>query len=407
MKRHIVLIFLGFFLVFCTLSLSYPQNIHAADMSCIPSGVGYVGAPPAGEFDDPNASVSFKLEGLTPLSAYSLDATLSVCTAFDRDVGGCKGDTIGGATSDAAGVATFNLPNGAIFPDGEDTNVQGLALWLNGPSIESGGCKLHSPYILSTGVVCDSNSVIITQSRNGQSCTYSDGLAGSCLQVPNQDAGGLAVQLQNIRQGGSPYSGKLQINLVGEGQSDVSISNGSSGIQNLLLFRNLPAGDYTIHIEEPGKATNLCTKDFTVSPNCQDLCLDPDNIGEAETLGPDKFNLCEQINDPTAQQKCLDCSGGEDGTEGIWTAVGCINREPEEILGRMIRLGISMGGGIALLMILSAGFTLTVSQGNAQKTAQAKEMITAAITGLLFIIFSVTILQFIGFSILKIPGFGG
>ena len=66
-----------------------------------------------------------------------------------------------------------------------------------------------------------------------------------------------------------------------------------------------------------------------------------------------------------------------------------------------------MGGGIALLMILSAGFTMTISQGNAQKTAQAKEMMTAAVTGLLFIIFSVTILQFIGYSILKIPGFGG
>ena len=37
---------------------------------------------------------------------------------------------------------------------------------------------------------------------------------------------------------------------------------------------------------------------------------------------------------------------------------------------------------------------------------EAKEMITSAIVGSLFIIFSITILQFIGVSILHIPGFG-
>ena len=57
-------------------------------------------------------------------------------------------------------------------------------------------------------------------------------------------------------------------------------------------------------------------------------------------------------------------------------------------------------------MILVGAFMLSVSQGDPNKTKEAKEIITSAIIGLLFVIFSVTILQFVGVEILHIPGFG-
>ena len=72
-----------------------------------------------------------------------------------------------------------------------------------------------------------------------------------------------------------------------------------------------------------------------------------------------------------------------------------------------MRLGLTMGGGVALLMILGSGFILSTSAGDPKRTGEAKEMLVAAITGLIFVIFSVAILQFIGFSVLQIPGFGG
>lgn len=403
MKLHISSVLFAFSLLFV---FFYPSKIEAAAGSCVPFGVGYVGAPPAGEYNEPTTSVSFTLEGLSPNSPFSLDVTSAVCTPLDRELNtsGCRGTTIGGSTSDASGKATFNLPNGTIFPGGSSPPI-GLAIWLTGPSIETGGCKLHSPYHLRSGVACGTNSIVVTQNRSGNSCGFKQDLAGSCLQTPNaaNNVGPVLVYLQDIREAGQLYTGELQINVPGYGQESVNVRNGRSQSRSL----ELPVGNFRIIAEKPGSALNLCEMSITVSADCQALCLDPNQIDQAENLGPDKFSLCKQINDPTAQQKCLQCAGGEDGTEGIWTAVGCISKEPEEILGRFIRLGISMGGGVALLMILSAGFTMTISQGNAQKTAQAKEMMTAAITGLLFIIFSVTILQFIGFSILKIPGFGG
>jgi hypothetical protein len=65
-----------------------------------------------------------------------------------------------------------------------------------------------------------------------------------------------------------------------------------------------------------------------------------------------------------------------------------------------------MSGAIVLIMILAGAFMLSTSQGDPKKTQDAKELITSAIIGLLFIIFSITILQFVGVSILRIPGFG-
>ena len=99
--------------------------------------------------------------------------------------------------------------------------------------------------------------------------------------------------------------------------------------------------------------------------------------------------------------------GGDTGTEGIWTAIGCIKRDPTEIVQNLLRVGLGMGGGVALLMILAAGFLFSISQGDPKRTGQAKELVTAAVSGLLFIIFSVVILQFIGYTVLQIPGFGG
>ena len=71
-----------------------------------------------------------------------------------------------------------------------------------------------------------------------------------------------------------------------------------------------------------------------------------------------------------------------------------------------MEIGIIFAGAVVLIMILAGSFMLSTSQGDPKKVQEAKEMITSAIIGLLFVIFSITLLQFIGVSIIKIPGFG-
>ena len=131
-----------------------------------------------------------------------------------------------------------------------------------------------------------------------------------------------------------------------------------------------------------------------------------DEVDESKCLmyPPEDFALCEQIpSDNTDQiERCRECFAGG----GIWTAVGCIPSEPESVIAVIIEIGLTLGGAIVLIMIIAGAFMLSTSQGDPKKTQDAKELITSAIIGLLFIIFSVTILQFIGVSVIRIPGFG-
>ena len=69
-------------------------------------------------------------------------------------------------------------------------------------------------------------------------------------------------------------------------------------------------------------------------------------------------------------------------------------------------IALSIAGVVALGLIIFSGYRLMISQGNPEQVKNAREQLTAAIIGLLFIIFSLVILQIIGFNILKIPGFG-
>jgi hypothetical protein len=89
-----------------------------------------------------------------------------------------------------------------------------------------------------------------------------------------------------------------------------------------------------------------------------------------------------------------------------WTALGCIQTDPTQFIGEILRIGIGIGGGIAFLLILFGGFQVLTSAGNPEHLNAGKELITSAITGLLIIIFSLFILRLIGFKIFAIPGFG-
>lgn len=179
-----------------------------------------------------------------------------------------------------------------------------------------------------------------------------------------------------------------------------------------IMGIKIKLGTNTINIVRKGPIgyEKIC-KDikFTTMGDCGNRCqIEPTDINTDPTSLP--FRLCAQINqteNPDAFNQCKKCVGSSpDNPIGLWTAIGCIPTNSDQIIQIFIKLGLGIGGGIALLMILVASFQLSVSQGDPKQTNEAKDKITAAIIGLLFIIFSITILQFIGVKILHIPGFG-
>jgi hypothetical protein len=94
------------------------------------------------------------------------------------------------------------------------------------------------------------------------------------------------------------------------------------------------------------------------------------------------------------------CPGGE-----CQTALGPLSTDPLKLITRIFSIVLAIAGIAALSLIIASGYRLMVSQGNPEQVKGAREQLTAAIIGLLFIIFSLVILQVIGANILSIPGF--
>lgn len=103
---------------------------------------------------------------------------------------------------------------------------------------------------------------------------------------------------------------------------------------------------------------------------------------------------------PTGWDKCMAC-----GEEAVWTALGCIDANPQAFISWFLGSAIKIAGGIAFLLMLWGGVTMMTSTGDPEKLNQGKSILTSAITGLLFIIFSVLLLKIIGVDIFQLPGF--
>lgn len=88
----------------------------------------------------------------------------------------------------------------------------------------------------------------------------------------------------------------------------------------------------------------------------------------------------------------------------VKTAVGVVKTDPAGFIKWFFGFLLGIGGGIALLLIIYSGYKLMTSRGDPERTKGAKETFTSAIIGLVFLIFSMVILQVIAGTILNVPG---
>lgn len=109
----------------------------------------------------------------------------------------------------------------------------------------------------------------------------------------------------------------------------------------------------------------------------------------------------------SAAGKSCEPEGGGAGTGGIATAIGCIPTEPKTFVEAVLKLAAGAGGGIALLLMVAGAFRMITSAGNPEAIKKGGEQFTSAIIGLLFILFSVLLLKFIGVDILGLGAYLG
>ncbi len=87
----------------------------------------------------------------------------------------------------------------------------------------------------------------------------------------------------------------------------------------------------------------------------------------------------------------------------IETPLGTVNTNAAGLTTAILRLAIGIAGGVAFLLLISGAFRLIFSAGNPESIQQGREVITAAIIGLIVVVFSVFLLRLIGISILGLP----
>jgi len=109
---------------------------------------------------------------------------------------------------------------------------------------------------------------------------------------------------------------------------------------------------------------------------------------------------------PNLPPGCAQTGSGDNISFSCNTGLGIkITSNPQGFTKSLFGIILSMSGAVAILLIIISGYRLMMSGGNPEKVKGAKEQLTSAIVGLLFIIFSIVILQIIGVDILMIPGF--
>lgn len=193
---------------------------------------------------------------------------------------------------------------------------------------------------------------------------------------------------------------------------------------NTIIPKAVPGGDLTFTVIQDGQTDNRGNGSVNI-----EAVIPPDaaEAAKAECL-EDKKNPCTQ-----ASGQLCEISTGESVTSysikddkgvkkvnyktksgkeillenvGVMTAVGCVPSQPKTLVSGVLKFITFASGGIALILMFFGAFNMVTSAGNPENLKKANDQFVNAVIGLLFILFSVLLLQVIGVDILDIPGFG-
>ncbi len=159
--------------------------------------------------------------------------------------------------------------------------------------------------------------------------------------------------------------------------------NASLDISNKVL--DLPQGNYDI------KATT--TVNGLNTSSTAKLIIIKGKPGSSDS----SFKSCKDTD------TCVSASGQLcDQDKGVMTAIGCIHTEPSAFIKDTLTLVSGIAGGVAFLLMVYGAFQMITSSGNPQTLKTGQDRLVSAIIGLLFVVFSVLLLQIIGVDILHI-----
>lgn len=96
-----------------------------------------------------------------------------------------------------------------------------------------------------------------------------------------------------------------------------------------------------------------------------------------------------------------------DGKSGIRTALGClITGDAKTFVGQILTWAVGIAGAVAFLVLVYAGFMIVTASGDPKRVKAGQELIGAALGGLVLIVLSLVLLNFLGVKILNLDLLG-
>lgn len=149
--------------------------------------------------------------------------------------------------------------------------------------------------------------------------------------------------------------------------------------------------------------SSVCQNNWYCLPNPNNpntySCQNPQEQGNSfynnPYLNPHSF--------PKFESPCLDVKDKQ--CKVISFGIFNIPTDAPGLISKLLQIMLAISGIVALIFIIVSGYRFMLSQGNPEAVQEARESLTSAIVGLLFIIFALVILQLITVNILHIPGF--
>jgi len=216
----------------------------------------------------------------------------------------------------------------------------------------------------------------------------------------------VTIKFENLRKvyndgTEEPFIGNVLVSLNTEQPHVKQTTNGNfsfefgpnlSPTSNSSLSLSILLGGY---LGENPVRKEICSFPFpAIHIKCDSDTDDLSNLPKDGVINLGTYDICQ------GNEECIQCFN-----EGkAWTAIGCIPTDPTKLIKWAFPYLLGFGGLAAFLLIVFAGIQIMTSSGNPEKLKAGKELITSAITGLIFIILSLFLLRVIGVDILHIPG---
>jgi len=292
-----------------------------------------------------NNQVTFVIPNSTNPSSLATGAHSFLVLSDGSPSDSCSIGPIGIANPNRTSIDACWAITGNVNIPGDEIKCEDLCTATSGPN----------PGTYQTEAICNAalNQIKLVNPR--------------CDVIPTAPKTGDTITL---RADNLPRNKNFTVELINSGNTTriPAGNSGSGGSLNIALSKTLPIGDYTAKLVNSSNA-NQCTFNFKV-------------VKGISAVG----KLC-------------------DAKTGIQTAIGCIHTNPVALVKDLLIFIIAISGGLAFLMMLLGAFQMLTSAGNPDTLNAGKERLTNAVIGLLFIIFSILLLQIIGADILKLPDF--